>query len=162
MKTIWPSLTLNIQNPCGSSTGSAVGVSAGFSPLSLGTETVGSLVQPAARAALYALKPTVGSVHIDGIWLLSATFDTVGAMAKSVGDLSTIAEILLNEDAHESLPTDGYTSFLTKSFRDLRIGFLDPAQWHFPAESQAPIDDATQQMVSSMNLYPIPGFLFLQ
>ncbi|KAF2682905.1 hypothetical protein K458DRAFT_453191 [Lentithecium fluviatile CBS 122367] len=53
--------------PGGSSTGSAMGVAAGFSPLSLGTETSGSLTSPASRAALYALKLTPGSVSIKGV-----------------------------------------------------------------------------------------------
>ncbi|KAF2441737.1 amidase signature enzyme [Karstenula rhodostoma CBS 690.94] len=52
--------------PGGSSTGSAVGVAAGFAPLSLGTETSGSLTTPASRAALYALKLTPGAVSMEG------------------------------------------------------------------------------------------------
>ncbi|KAH8601843.1 hypothetical protein B0O99DRAFT_680959 [Bisporella sp. PMI_857] len=53
-------------SPCGTSTGSAVGVSAGYNPLAIGTETDGSLAQQAGRAALFALKPTAGSVLREG------------------------------------------------------------------------------------------------
>lgn len=66
--------------PGGSSTGSAVAVSSGFSTLAVGTDTIGSLITPANRAALYALKPTVGQVPMDGIFNLSKTFDSVGGM----------------------------------------------------------------------------------
>ena len=133
-------------NPCGSSTGSAVGVSAGYSPIALGTETDGSLVQPASRAALYVLKPTVGAVHTKGIWTLSKTFDVVGAMAKSVVDVATVTECLLKDSARQSLPKDGFTSFLAGSFKDLRIGFLSPEEWHFPAKMQKQVKSATEQM----------------
>jgi amidase len=66
--------------PGGSSTGSAVAVASGFSTLAVGTDTIGSLITPANRAALYALKPTVGQVPMDGIFNLSKTFDAVGGM----------------------------------------------------------------------------------
>ena len=133
-------------NPCGSSTGSAVGVSAGYSPITLGTETDGSLVQPAGRAALYALKPTVGAVNTEGIWTLSKTFDVVGAMAKSVADVAIVTECLLKDSARQSLPKDGFASFLTGSFKNLRIGFLSPEEWHFPAKMQKQVKSATEQI----------------
>ncbi|KAF2110417.1 amidase signature domain-containing protein [Lophiotrema nucula] len=119
-------------SPLGSSTGSAVGVSAGYSPLSLGTETDGSLVQPAGRAALFALKPTVGSTDLTGVWTLSLSFDSAGAMAKSIVDLAFTTELLHTQEVRAKLPKDGYTSFLTKTFQGLKVGFLDPAVWHFP------------------------------
>jgi amidase len=57
-----------------------VAVASGFSTLAIGTDTIGSLITPANRAALYALKPTVGQVPMDGIFNLSKTFDSVGGM----------------------------------------------------------------------------------
>jgi amidase len=66
--------------PGGSSTGSAVAVAAGFSTLAVGCDTIGSLITPANRAALYALKPTVGEVPMNGIFTLSKSFDSVGGM----------------------------------------------------------------------------------
>ena len=137
-----------MKNPCGSSTGSAVGVSAGFSPLSLGTETEGSLVQPATRAALYTIKPTVGSVDMDGVWAVSNKLDVIGAMTKSVDDLANVMGIILTADARQNLPREGFSSFLTKRFDDLRIGFLSPTEWHFPPDKCRPVDSATRQMVS--------------
>lgn len=124
-----------------------MGVSAGYSPLALGTETDGSLVQPAARAALYALKPTPGSVKVDGVWTLSSRFDAVGAMSKSVADLTVVTELLLTDRVRTTLPTDGYTSNLTKTFKGLKIGFLDPKEWYLPERLCPQIPSVAQELV---------------
>ncbi|KAF2257469.1 amidase signature enzyme [Trematosphaeria pertusa] len=139
-------------SPLGSSTGSAVGVSAGFSPLSLGTETDGSLVQPAARAALYALKPTVGSTDHRGVWTLSKRFDAVGAIAKSVSDLALATEMLHTMEVRSRLPEDGYLSFLSKSFTGLKVGFLDESQWHLPPQMCPQIPSVVQQLNGAYKL----------
>lgn len=133
-------------SPLGSSTGSAVGVSAGYSPLSLGTETDGSLVQPAGRAALYALKPTVGSTNTSGVWTLSTRFDSVGAMAKSVSDLALVTEMLHTKDVRAKLPPSGYTSYLTKSFKGMKVGFVDPTIWHLPPSMCPQIPHVVEQL----------------
>lgn len=143
---------LHEENPCGSSTGSAVGVAAGYAPMALGTETEGSLIQPAGRAALYALKPTPGTSITDGVWLLSSVTDSVGFMSKSVNDLAYGTALLLNEIARSKLPPQGYSENLQKTFRDLSIGFLDPAEWHFPESAQAPVEQVTDEMVGSPRL----------
>lgn len=75
--------------PGGSSTGSAVAVASGFSTLAIGTDTIGSLITPANRAALYALKPTAGQIPMDGIFNLSKTFDAVGGMVSTRGCVSS-------------------------------------------------------------------------
>ncbi|KAL5119079.1 hypothetical protein ACEQ8H_003003 [Pleosporales sp. CAS-2024a] len=133
-------------SPCGSSTGSAVGVSAGYSPLGLGTETDGSLVQPTGRAALFAMKPTIGSTLNDGIWTLSSQFDAVIALTKSVLDLALMTELLHTPEARPKLPQDGYRSFLTKTFKGLKIGFADPAIWHFPPAMCPQISSVVKQL----------------
>ncbi|CAG9998783.1 unnamed protein product [Clonostachys byssicola] len=160
-------------SPLGSSTGSAVGVSAGYSPLALGTETDGSLVQPAARAALYALKPTPGSVKMDGAWTLSHHFDAIGGMTKSVTDLAIITELLHTDQVRSKLPTGGYLSSLSKSFEGLKVGFLDPEIWHLPERlcPQIPsvvqeLNETYEQAIEKINAsgahveYPVslPGF----
>ena len=124
-----------------------MGVSAGYSPLALGTETDGSLVQPAARAALYALKPTPGNVKVDGTWTLSSRFDAIGAMAKSVADLSITTEMLHTDHVRSTLPADGYASNLTKTFEGLKVGFLDPLKWHLPERLCPQIPSVVQELV---------------
>ncbi|KAJ5919128.1 amidase signature enzyme [Penicillium verhagenii] len=116
-------------DPCGSSTGSAVGVSAGYAPLSLGTESIGSIVMPGARAGLYALNPTLGTVSMDGVFKSSVELDVVGGLARSTTDLALLSRICLTEENRDLLPTEGYLKFLTKKFDSLRIGFLNPTKW---------------------------------
>ena len=100
-------------------------MAAGFAPVSIGTETDGSLVQPATRAALYGMKATPGSVETAGIQPISPAFDSVGGMAKSLEDLANIMGILLRR-------TD-YPSYLNGSWKGLRVGFVDPNLWQ-PAD----------------------------
>ena len=73
MKTLY-------QAPGGSSNGPAVAVAAGFSPLAMGTETIGSIVTPSVRAALYALKPTHGLQEAAGMYRMTDLFDVPGPM----------------------------------------------------------------------------------
>ncbi|KAJ5100375.1 amidase signature enzyme [Penicillium angulare] len=119
----------SFQDPCGSSTGSAVGVSAGYAPLSLGTESIGSIVMPASRAGLYAFKPALNAVSMDGVFKSSAALDVVGGLARSTTDLALLSQTALNEEKRNDLPEEGYLKFLTKNFDSLRVGFLDPTKW---------------------------------
>jgi amidase len=89
-------------DPCGSSSGSAVGVSAGFAPAALGSETDGSLVCPANRAALYTIRMSVGLSSRSGVIPISSTQDTVGPMAKSTYDAALILENMVGFDPDDS------------------------------------------------------------
>ena len=112
--------------PCGgSSSGSGVGVSAGFAPLSLGTETGGSLVYPASKAGLFAMKPTNGTVSSIGVFRISRSFDGIGAMAKTPADLAVLIESILIPEAREKLPADGYKSTLMRGWEGLRVGMVE-------------------------------------
>ena len=107
--------------PGGSSAGSAVAVAAGLSPLALGTETIGSIITPASRAALYAIKPTVGVQDTKGMYTLTDFFDSPGPMAKCVADLRALMEVLM--------PGLGFGTDDEKGWDGLAIGFLDPVVW---------------------------------
>ncbi|KAG4428412.1 hypothetical protein IFR05_016101 [Cadophora sp. M221] len=121
-------------DPCGSSTGSAVGVSAGNAPIALGTESYGSIVMPATRAALYALKPALDSVDMTGISRTSKNKGAVGALARSPHDVAVVTEALLKPEYREKISPQGrLTDFLTKTFKGLRIGVLDPRRENLEA-----------------------------
>ena len=138
------------QSPCGSSTGSAVGVSAGYAPIALGTESIGSIFSPATRAALYALKPTIGSVDMSGVWPVSKVFDAVGGMTKSVSDLAAITGCLITQGHLESsLNSKKFKDVLSKDFAGLKVGFLDPEVWVYPPEVVSPIESVATQIVSA-------------
>lgn len=84
----------DLQAPAGSSSGSAAGLAAGFAPLALATETDGSMVQPASRAALYGLKATVGLLSTEETTPWSSLTDSIGGMANSPQDLAALFEVL--------------------------------------------------------------------
>ncbi|KAI0433439.1 putative amidase [Xylaria sp. FL1042] len=132
-------------NPGGSSSGSAVGVAAGFSPWSIGAETDGSLVTPASRSSLYALKPTIGSVSGDGVFMLTETMDSLGGLAKCVDDLALLTERLMSTSDGPKL---NITSF-DKKFSRFRIGFLDPNIWKLPTSLLEPTESYTRQTINA-------------
>src|ERR1700710_1768190 len=77
----WQRINANTeQNPGGSSSGSAIAVAAGFAPISVGTETSGSLSMPANRAALFTMKPTLDLIPKDGIMPACSYLDSTGPM----------------------------------------------------------------------------------
>jgi amidase len=86
------------RNPSGSSSGSAAGVSAGFAPLAIGTETDGSIVSPSSACGIVGIKPTMGLVSRAGIVPLSLMQDTAGPMAASVADAAALLSVLAAAD----------------------------------------------------------------
>lgn len=113
-----------LQTPAGSSSGSAVGVTAGFAPLALATETDGSIVQPATRASLYGLKATVGLIPTEGTAPWSALIDNIGGMARTPGDLANLLGVLLND-------TNLCARTTIDNWGGQRVGFVDPTLWSF-------------------------------
>ncbi|UPK98419.1 hypothetical protein LCI18_009354 [Fusarium solani-melongenae] len=115
-------------NPGGSSTGSALAVAAGYSPISIGGESDGSLTTPASRAALYALKCTPQTISTDGIFQVVPTFETVGGMAKSVRDLADITNVIL-QAAKEPRSIDVQ---FRSDWQGICLGFVDPPKFKLP------------------------------
>ncbi|HEY8231734.1 MAG TPA: amidase [Vicinamibacteria bacterium] len=95
------------RNPCGSSSGSGVAVSANLAPLAVGTETDGSIVCPATNCGIVGIKPTVGLVSRAGIIPISHTQDTAGPMARSVADAAALLAALAGEDARDPATVAG-------------------------------------------------------
>ncbi|KAK6201826.1 hypothetical protein LQW54_009321 [Pestalotiopsis sp. IQ-011] len=127
---------LGHSSPGGSSTGSAVAVASGFSPLALGTETIGSIVTPAGRNALYALKPTVGIQNSKGMYRMTDFYDSPGPIAKSPSDLSLLSAILLDQP---------YDSATTHS-DNLSVGLLAPSIWCLGSEMCRQYGTTAEQM----------------
>lgn len=86
------------RNPCGSSSGSAVAVAAGFAPVAIGTETNGSIICPSQSNGIVGLKPTVGLVPGKGIIPIAWSQDVAGPMAKSVEDAMLVLEVIADPD----------------------------------------------------------------
>ncbi|WP_406136453.1 amidase [Streptomyces sp. NBC_01089] len=101
-----PGPTRNPRNlahtPGGSSSGSAAAVAAGMVPLAVGTQTVGSMIRPAAYCGVTAFKPTYGRIPVDGVIANAPSFDTLGLFAPDVaGLLPALAVVCDNWHPHE-------------------------------------------------------------
>ncbi|KAG4437656.1 hypothetical protein IFR05_006867 [Cadophora sp. M221] len=132
-------------SPSGSSTGPAVVVSAGYAPLSVSTETDGSLVCPAGRASVYTIKPSIGVISQHGLIPVSHTVDSAGPMGKTPYDVAAFLDILRKVDA-SGYPTDGYTGVLDGSIADFSVAAVNYKDWIFPPKYVAPIESATDEM----------------
>ncbi len=125
----------------GSSAGSAAAVAAGFSPLSVGTECCGSLITPANRGALYALKCGLDEVDVEGCFHFSDCIDFIGGMAKSSDDLAMLTAALMKRQT----PVD-----ITGGLEGLRVGFCDVKEWRLSDAMSNWPGDTREQMVSSL------------
>lgn len=118
------------RNPCGSSSGSAVAVSANFCALALGTETDGSIICPSCVNGIVGIKPTVGLVSRAGIIPIAHSQDTAGPMARTVTDAAILLGALTGVDADDpatevSRGKVAYTNFLDPSgLRGSRVGVV--------------------------------------
>ena len=86
------------RTPGGSSSGSAAAVAAGFAPLALGTQTIGSVIRPAAFCGLVGFKPSFDRVATDGVIPLAPSADTVGWFAPTVGVATIAASVLMGRE----------------------------------------------------------------
>ena len=118
------------RNPCGSSAGSGVAVSANLCTVAIGTETNGSIVCPSTTNGIVGIKPTVGLVGRSGIIPISHTQDTAGPMARTVTDAAIVLGTLTGPDPRDAVTQEStgkaetnYTQFLQKDgLRGARIG----------------------------------------
>lgn len=117
-------------NPCGSSAGSGVAVSANLCVVAVGTETDGSIVCPASVSGLVGIKPTVGLISRSGIIPISKTQDTAGPMARTVEDAAILLGVLSGIDNKDLITKESngrnfidYTQFLDlNALKGKRIG----------------------------------------
>jgi aspartyl-tRNA(Asn)/glutamyl-tRNA(Gln) amidotransferase subunit A len=138
-------------HPGGSSSGSGAGVCAGLFPLALGTDTGGSVRNPASSCGIVGLKPTYGLVSRRGVFPLAFTLDHVGPLTRTVADCALLLDAIAGHDLADpgSAPSTAryFGRDLMRGLRDLRIGFVR----HFHetdmpanAEVTAALDDAAR------------------
>lgn len=126
------------RSPCGSSSGSAVAVSANLTLLAIGTETDGSIVCPSSATGIVGLKPGAGKLPSEGIVPVSTTQDTPGPMARTVRDVAELYGALRNEErAITPWPLDG-----------VRVGVVQELP-RFTAETQRLYRRATRALVDA-------------
>jgi aspartyl-tRNA(Asn)/glutamyl-tRNA(Gln) amidotransferase subunit A len=112
--------------PGGSSGGSAAAVAARLTPAATGTDTGGSIRQPAALCGITGLKPTYGRVSRFGMIAFASSFDQGGVLAKTAEDIALLLEIIAGFDDKDStsvdMPVPNFTKHLNNSLRGLRVG----------------------------------------
>jgi aspartyl-tRNA(Asn)/glutamyl-tRNA(Gln) amidotransferase subunit A len=115
-------------HPGGSSSGSGAGVASGMFPLALGTDTGGSVRNPASVCGIVGLKPTYGLVSRRGVFPLAFTLDHVGPMTRTVADNALLLEALAGHDPLDpgSAQTNArhFSATLNRGVAGLRVGFV--------------------------------------
>ena len=109
------------RTPGGSSSGSAAAVADGQVPISLGTQTGGSVIRPASYCGVYAIKPTWNAVSHEGFKVCAASFDTLGWYARSAEDLALVADAFAIHDDAEPAFT---------SLAGMRFALARTPVWH--------------------------------
>jgi aspartyl-tRNA(Asn)/glutamyl-tRNA(Gln) amidotransferase subunit A len=114
--------------PGGSSGGSACAAAAGLAPLALGSDTGGSVRQPAAFCGITAIKPTYGRVSRYGLVAFASSLDQVGPMARSVGEAAALLEVIAGHDRRDATSADretgAYRDACGRGVKGLRVGVV--------------------------------------
>jgi aspartyl-tRNA(Asn)/glutamyl-tRNA(Gln) amidotransferase subunit A len=115
-------------HPGGSSSGSGAGVAAGLFAMALGSDTGGSVRNPASCCGIVGIKPTYGLVSRRGVFPLAFTLDHVGPMTRTVADNALMLEVLAGHDPGDpgsvAVVHRRYAEGLERDIRGLRVGFI--------------------------------------
>ena len=134
--------------PGGSSGGSAVAVSARMAPVALGTDTGGSVRQPASFCGLTGLKPTYGRVSRYGLIAYGSSLDSVGVLGRDALDITQVFQVIAGHDPYDatsaSTPIETFTLDHEPDIQGLRLGI--PAEY-FISGLQPEVDAAVHQAV---------------
>lgn len=134
--------------PGGSSGGSAAAVAAGLCDAALGTDTGGSIRQPASYCGILGLKPTYGRVSRYGLTAYASSFDSIGPLANNIYDLTLLLEVLAGHDEMDSTSigknTEAYVSQLSNN-KQFKIGI---AKEHFGEGLSPEVNEKIQSTIS--------------
>lgn len=142
--------------PGGSSGGSAVVVSAGMAPYALGSDTGGSIRQPAAYCGVVGLKPTYGLVSRYGLVAFASSLDQIGTLTKDVRDAAAVLDVIAGHDERDSTSVaapahDSYSKDIDAGVKGLKIG-ISPA---FMGEGLQ--DDIRSALNEAIDIYKKQG-----
>jgi aspartyl-tRNA(Asn)/glutamyl-tRNA(Gln) amidotransferase subunit A len=136
--------------PGGSSGGAAACLAAGMAPLSIGTDTGGSIRQPAAFCGVTGLKPTYGRVSRYGLVAFASSLDQIGPLGHSAEDCALLLEVLAGHDPLDStsanVPTPEYSKSINQPLQGLRLGL---AREYFAAGLDGEIEAAVREAIKT-------------
>lgn len=140
----------NSRVPGGSSGGSAVAVQADMCLLSLGSDTGGSIRQPAAFTGIYGLYPTYGSISRWGLIAFASSFDQIGPFTASVSDMKIIMETISGADEHDATmyAHKAYQYQSVESQKPLKIAYIKDCLQHPGLDSE--IKSQTEQFLNDL------------
>jgi aspartyl-tRNA(Asn)/glutamyl-tRNA(Gln) amidotransferase subunit A len=142
------------RSPGGSSGGSAAAVAAGLLPVTTGTDTGGSIRQPAALCGITGLKPTYGRVSRHGMIAFASSLDSGGPMARTAEDCAMIFNALAGVDPKDSTsiqhPVPNYLERLNRPIKGLKIGVLKNFQTQFLAPEIQPVFESAFRQLESL------------
>jgi aspartyl-tRNA(Asn)/glutamyl-tRNA(Gln) amidotransferase subunit A len=136
------------RTPGGSSGGSAACVAARLAPLAIGTDTGGSIRQPAGLCSITGLKPTYGRVSRYGLVAFASSLDQVGPMARSARDAALLLEAIAGHDRRDATsldrPTPKYYQTIDQPLAGLKLGVV---REHFAAGLDREVETAVQEAI---------------
>jgi len=134
--------------PGGSSGGAAACVAGGMAPLSIGTDTGGSIRQPAGLCGVVGLKPTYGRVSRFGLVAFASSLDQVGPLAGTTEDAALLLETIAGHDPQDAtsldVPVPEYTKTLDRPLEGLRLGIV---REHFAAGLDTEVETAVREAI---------------
>ncbi len=134
--------------PGGSSGGSAACVAASMAPLAVGSDTGGSIRQPAGLCGITGMKPTYGRVSRWGLVAFASSLDQIGPLARTAEDAALLLEVLAGHDPRDSTsidrPVPEYSKTIGKPLENLRIGLV---REHFGEGLDAEVEAAVREAV---------------
>lgn len=137
----------------GSSGGSAAAVAAGLVPITLGSDTNGSIRVPASLCGVFGFKPTYGRLSRAGVFLFASSLDHVGPFARSVRDIATVYDVLQGSDIRDPVCThrspEACLSQLNQSIEGLRIAVADG---HFAKGGEPEVFAAVEKVATALGV----------